>query len=191
MQNETGFVTLASGNRCARDWGYVSVLDMAWQMGRICRWCGGGEHFWSDMLHSFVVADFVVDALKVYALIHDSPECVGNDVPKTVKSEEHKAMEDLIMDRTLAHLRLPPLSGRDKDLLKIADNRARNGEAWVVGNAGNRLSYPDRDYEAEHLVRHYLKDFPYAETIERSGRGPIAFIQKFHEYRSLRMKHDS
>ena len=105
MSND--FVTLASGQRCGRTWGHVTVLDMAWQMGRICRWTGAGEHFWSDMLHSFVVADLSPDFLKCHALIHDSPECVGNDVPKPVKTDETKAMEDDIMDRTLEALRLP------------------------------------------------------------------------------------
>lgn len=185
------FVTLATGNRCGRAWGHVTVLDMAWQMGRICRWTGGGEHFWSDMLHSFVVADFVEDRLKVYALIHDSPECVGNDVPKPMKTDEHKAGEDAIMNRTLEALRLKPLSEEDKAQIKVADNRARNGEAWVVGNVGNRLSYPDRDLESERVVAYYLKKFPYRQTIERNGRGPKEFIRRYELYRKMWMAHVS
>lgn len=169
--------------RCGRTEGHVDVKSMAWQMGRLCRWTGAGDEFWSDMLHSFVVADLVSeDWLKCHALIHDSPECVGNDVPAPVKSDETRAIEDAIMSRTLKALYLPELSSQEWRIIKAADIRALQGEAWVVGNKGNRNSYPNRDREAEELVRGYLNEFPYRETIERTGRGPAEFVKRYRKY---------
>lgn len=180
------YVTLATGNRCGKLTGFVSVQDMAWQMGRICRWTGAGDEFWSDMLHSFVVADLVhVPWLKAYALIHDSPECVGNDVPAPVKTKATRRMEDLIMERTWNALGLPHLTPDEKAIIKVADIRALHGEAWVVGNAGNRCSYPVRDSLAERLVQHYFKLYPYRETIERDGTGPKEFVARYERYALL------
>jgi hypothetical protein len=176
------FVTLATGNRVGPNVGYVTALDMAWQMGRIGRWTGAGECFWSDMLHSFVVADLCPDYLKCHALIHDSPECVGNDVPSPMKTAATRRMEHKIMRRTWKGLMLRELTKEEEAIIKVGDNRARNGEAWVIGNDGNRTSYPDRDGYAEKLVQQYLAEFPYKETIERTGRGPREFLARFHKY---------
>jgi hypothetical protein len=177
------YVSLATGTKVSRNHGFPNVLDMAWQMGRICRWTGAGEFFWSDMLHSFVVADLVSEPwLKCHALIHDGCECVGNDVPSPVKSDETRKIEHAIMERTWHGLGLWRLNAAEEAVIKVADNRARNGEAWVIGNDGNRGSYPDRDKEAEYLVTMYLNDFPYTQTIERGGQGPREFLKRYHEY---------
>lgn len=177
------FCTLVTGNRVSRNFGYVTVLDMAWQLGRIVRWTGAGSDFFSVMLHSFVVADLVKQRhLKCHALIHDSPECVGSDVPSPVKTDETRRIEEGIMGRTLdAHL-LPRLSAEDKAIIKTADNRSKCAEAWVVGNAGNRISYPMRDLDAEKVVKAYTRKFHYTDTIERHGKGPQEFLLRFERY---------
>lgn len=183
-------VSLASGLKCGRNMGHVDVASMGWQLGRLCRWTGAGDQFWSVLLHSFVVADLVrEDWLKCHALIHDSPECVGNDVPSPMKSDDTRAYEDAIMARTLPALFLPRLSEEERRIIKVADVRAMHGEAWVIGNDGNRNSYPDRDFEVEALVRCYLSQFPYRETIERSGRGPAEFVKRFWKYWLLARQH--
>lgn len=184
------YISLASGLRCGKTEGYVDVQSMAWQMGKICRWCGAGDEFWSDLLHSFVVADLVQeDWLKCHALIHDSPECVGNDIPAPMKIDETRNYEHAIMARTLTSLHMPQLTDEQKAIIKVADNRALYGEAWVVGNDGNRNSYSERDFEAEALVRRYLNQFPYRETIERTGTGPTEFIKRFWKYWLVCRKH--
>lgn len=185
------YISLASGTQANNDEGAPNALDMAWSMGRICRWIGAGTHFYSDMLHSFAVADMAPDYLKLHFLIHDSPECIGNDVPSPVKSAETKAVEHRIFSRTLESLGLPPLSQLEYSLMKHADNRAAVGEAWVVGNAGHRASYPNRDRDAEQLCWHYLRAYPYAETIERGGKGPAEFLRRFHNYYRLRLEYDA
>lgn len=180
------FVTLASGNRISRNFGFVSALDMAWQMGRICRWNGGGEHYWSDLLHSFVVADLVeYDYLKCHALIHDCAECAGNDVPAPFKTDERREVEHLITVRTWDGLGLFHLDATREAIIKKADNQARNGEAWVVGNDGNRASYPDRVQVAEERVRYYLALYPVNDCIRRDGKAAREFMRRFHEYWAL------
>ena len=177
------FVTLASGNRISENHGFISALDMAWQMGRICRWNGAGEHFWSDLLHSFVVADLVEhDWLKCHALIHDCAECAGNDVPAPFKTDERRRVEHLITVRTWDGLGLYHLNEAQEAIIKRADNRSRNAEAWVVGNDGNRASYPKRDEQAEGVVRKYLLEYPPADTIKRDGQSAREFMKRFHEY---------
>lgn len=184
------YVSLASGLRCGKTEGHVDIHSMAWQMGKICRWCGAGDEFWSDLLHSFVVADLIKQPwLKCHALIHDSPECVGNDIPAPMKTDETRAWEHAIMVRTLDALFLPQLTEEEYAIIKVADNRAMYGEAWVVGNDGNRNSYPNRDLQAEALVRGYLSVFPYRETIERTGTGPKEFIKRFWKYWLVARQH--
>lgn len=192
MSNPTKhtYISLASGLRCGKTEGYVDVMSMAWQMGRICRWCGAGDEFWSDLLHSFVVADFVKQEwLKCHALIHDSPECVGNDIPAPMKTDEVREYEHAIMERTCDALFLPRLTEEERRIVKNADNRALHGEAWVIGNDGNRNSYPERDLEAEAVVRAYFVEFPYRETIERNGTGPREFVKRFWKYWLIARQH--
>lgn len=189
--NEHKFISLASGTKANNDFGSPTALDMAWSMGRICRWIGAGTHFYSDMLHSFAVADMAPDYLKLHFLIHDGPECIGNDVPSPVKSDATKSAEHKIYSRMLSALGLPELTQLEYALLKQADNRTAAGEAWVVGNAGHRASYPKRDLTAERACRYYLREYPYAETIERSGKGPAEFLRRFHKYYQLRLEYDA
>lgn len=180
------FVTLASGNRISRNYGFVTALDMAWQMGRVCRWNGGGEEYWSDLLHSFVVADLVSEPqLKCHALIHDCAECAGNDVPQPFKTDERREVEHLITKRTWDGLGLFHLNEVQEAIIKKADNQARNGEAWVIGNGGNRASYPDRVEVAEERVRHYFALYPVSDTIRRNGKAAREFMRRFHEYWAL------
>lgn len=185
MPTTPRFVSLPSGQRVNKAFGVVTLFDMAWQLGRICRWVGGGTHFFSVMLHSFAVADMSPDRLKAYALVHELAECVGSDVPAPVKSDHTRALESAITDRTLSYLGLPLLNQDDKAELKRADNRALVGEAWVIGNAGHRVGYPMRDLFAEGVIRKYLKQYPYAETIERHGTGPEEFLRRWLVYVTL------
>lgn len=163
---------------------------MAFQLGRIPRWVGGGTEFFSVMLHSFIVADLVPSYLKAHALIHDSPECVGNDLPSPIKTDATRAMESAIFDRSCSALRLGVLTTDEKLIIKEADRRSLRGEAWVVGNDGHRQVYSDRDYQAELLVSYYLNTFHYTETIERDGAGVEEFFVRYEEYNAIRLQHE-
>lgn len=180
-------VTLASGTVVSRSSGFPTRVDMAWQLGRICRYAGSAREWWPVLLHTFVVADLCPARLKFHAHIHDSPECVGNDVPKPVKTRETSEMEEAIFERTLKAYRVSPLNAEDAELLHIADRMALYGEVWTIGNAGHRKRYETRYPHVEVLVRDYQRRYPVTDCIDRGGRAAWEFLRRFDEYLGIRL----
>lgn len=179
------FVTMATGTRVSRTKGSPTIYDMAFQLGRICRWVGALEFYWPVLLHCFVVADVLPPELKVYGLIHDSIECVGNDVPKPMKFWVTSKLEDRLMERIHQALCLPALTNDEQKVIKLADVMVRHAEAWALGNDGQKATYPCRYEGIEDLVGSYRKEFPVLDCVLRDGKGPVEFIRRFREYREI------
>lgn len=183
----TKFCTLASGTQVTPWTGSPNVLDMAWSIGRLCRWGGSAESWYSLMQHTFVVCDLVPGHVKIFALLHDAaPECVGNDVPKPIKNPTTSLMEDGIFTRTCERYRLTLPSVAEWDLIHEADAKAAIAEAWVIGNAGHRASYPERCPDAELLTRKYIEMYSISELISRQGQPAHEFVERFLDYYRLR-----
>lgn len=184
--------TLAAGTRVTKWIGNPRLLDMAWGVCRIGRWNGTGDHWYSLMNHTFVVSDLCPGHVKIFALLHDAaPECCGNDVPKPMKTKETGEIEEGIFIRTLQYYGIGIPTEEEAGLVKHADIRAAFGEAWIVGNEGQRNTYPLRDYRAEALTAFYRSIYPDAEMIgPRAGlRASTEFLRRFVYYRDLRFKY--
>lgn len=186
------YCTLSTGTRVSADWGSPRVLDMARSIGRICRWVGGGDDWYSVMLHTFVVCDLVPGYVKIYALLHDAaPECVGNDVPKPVKNEETSRMETDIFNRTCRDngIRIPNYD--EWGFIHAADHRAKVAEAWLIGNDGHRARYFMREPMVELLTESYIERYPQADLLSGCGRAAQEFIERFDSYMKLKLEYDA
>ena len=172
------FVTLATGRRVSRNHGFVTVPDMAFSSGRLCRWTGNLQFYWPVLLHSMVVADLVPPRLGFHAIMHDCSDPVTNDTPKPMKTDEMSEIERGIFDRTCLYHKIQRLTADEHAIIKEADNASRNAEAWVLGQAGHRRAYPKRHPEAESLVRMYHQKYSLEDCIVKYGRAQLDFIAK-------------
>lgn len=113
----------------------VEVGDIAHHLGMICRYCGACRRFYSVGEHSvgvlFVVSEWL-DAIghpaprpiKLHALLHDSPEAYCHDLIRPIKRcvTGYAEVEEANAKAIAWALRLPIISGPERDLIKSADN---------------------------------------------------------------------
>lgn len=168
--------------------GSPTLIDMAVALGRICRYAGNGVRWWPVILHTFVVCDLLPDEFKVDGLLHDGPECITNDIPKPVKTDEIEAVEDIIHRRLYKSLKLPFPTAKQYRIVKKADVDALCGEVYTVGTSALQTIYP-RAPRAEKLVMKYLALYPPMECITPDGRAPMEFLRRFRVYSDLKMRH--
>lgn len=176
------YVVLFSGTKVAAKWGAPTVVDMAQALSRIPRFSGNAWEWFPVALHCFVVADLLPVPLKVYGLTHDGAECVGNDVPKPIKTQETSEMEDAIQDRFWLSVGLPSLNEESRRILKAADNIALLGEIHTIGPKGLAVDYPDRSQRAEQMVLYYLRKYPAGLCVQRGGPVMQEFLRRFQFY---------
>jgi len=182
-QKPLKYVTLGTGTEVSRVKGAPNPVDMAWALCRICRYGGNLTEWWPVGLHSFAVADLLPPYLKIYGLLHDGPECVGNDVPKPVKLHATSEMEDKILVRTCKALGLRVPTVAEHKLIKAADILTMHGEVWNWGLPNHKRRYPERNTAVEELVLGYHVAYPVTECVNRHGTAPAEFLRRYHEYR--------
>lgn len=178
-------VTLATGTRVSPDFGAPSIEDMSINLPRICRFAGNGWDWFPVGLHTFVVCDLLPAPLKVYGMLHDGPEGVGNDVPSPVKSPATEVMEANIFNRMLEMHKLPVLDAEQTKRLKIADTMALWAEVWTYGPPQLREVYPNRLPTVEALTTEYARRYPPLECIRRGGSFGKEFMRRWEIYRAL------
>lgn len=178
-------VTMATGTLVSANYGVPSIDDMAINLPRLCRFAGNGEEWFSVGLHTFVVCDLLPAPLKVYGLLHDAPEGVGNDVPSPVKSHYTLEQEDKIFARLLVAHNLPPLTHEQEKRLKIADTVALWGEVWTFGPPAIRPHYATRVPIVEELTIDYARRFPPLDCIRRNGPFATEFKRRWEVYRAM------
>lgn len=163
----------------------ITPRQIGASLGKICRYAGRAA-FWTVLLHSFIVADFLPDELKFFGLVHDMAEVVTNDVVSPYKNAELRAVEEQIYEAMSKHqgVRLPTKHERAE--IKHADRRSRQGEIHTgVGDAGLKREYPVRDKEAERITLRYARKYPAADCIRKNGRAVREFTKRYHAYKKL------
>jgi len=164
--------------------GSPSLWDIAVSLSREGRYAGAGMRWWPVALHTFVVCDMLPSKLKLHGLLHDSTESVTGDIPKPAKSKELEDFEDKLLAVIYKGLDVSLPSPLEWDAVKVADKKALRGEVYTVGTQALQQVYP-RCPEAEELVHVYLDKYTYADCLEASGRVPIEFMRRFHQYKNL------
>lgn len=113
----------------------VCLEDIAHHLGMLCRYCGACRRFYSVAEHSVGVLHVVTEWLaaiahprplpiRKHALTHDAPEAYCHDLIRPIKRCVHGYVEVEEANATAIAwaLRLPIISGVERDLIKAADN---------------------------------------------------------------------
>lgn len=116
--------------------GAPNLEDIAWQLLHVCRYAGACRVNYTVGIHSMLVADLVPGRLEFAALMHDGTEACVGDIPKPFKSPEMRRVEDILEERIWEQFGFPRLSEEDHRLIKIADIKALNAEADLIGPPG-------------------------------------------------------
>lgn len=164
--------------------GAPTLLDVAVSLSRICRYAGAGMRWWPVVLHTFVVCDLLPPELRLHGLLHDSPECITNDVPKPVKTDAIEELEEKLTASIYKAWGLKLPTAAQHELIKKADKDALRGEVYTVGTQALQQIY-DRCPKAEKLVVKYLAQYPPMECITPDGRAPIEFMRRYRLYSDL------
>lgn len=160
--------------------GTIDVRKAAIALGRICRYAGNCNEFWSVLVHSLVVNDLAPKSIKLLALVHDISETVISDVPSPFKVPELKRIEESIQKRLYASLGLHPTK-KDLELLAVADHRAFVGEIGTVATDMLRKYYPGRDKQAEKAVLKYANKYSILDSCKSNGKAVQEFVRRFNE----------
>lgn len=136
------------------DAGVPSLMSIGAGLGRMPRFAGQTQRLYTVLAHTFVVAELVEPAYRVYALLHDAAEAIVGDVPTTWKTAEARAHEDDLLERITHDLDLPwPWPHAAQAAVKKADALALAAEAHVLGHAEAAKWWPDVDPNAEALTQ--------------------------------------
>jgi len=171
-----------SGVQIAPGEGVPSLSDVAVHLGRICRFAGACREFWSVLLHSLAVWEYMqnphfpfkVDSrLQLLALLHDASEAVMGDITKPFKSDDMKKVERDIEHRIYESLGIVAPASHESTIVKFADTQVLYGEARTIGpvglethyNSGGTRTEVEQDPIAEGIVLSYYKAFPVLECI--------------------------
>jgi len=164
--------------------GSFDIKSIAVSLAREGRYAGAGRDFWPVALHTFVVCDMLPDELKIHGLLHDSPECVGGDVPKPAKTDASEAAEEEILVRIYSSLDIRFPEPWERAAVKHEDKKAKRGEVYTVGTASLQ-EFEDPCPEAEALVKHYWSIYDYNDMLNANGAVQHDFINRFHAYKLM------
>lgn len=130
------------------------LADIAVQLGRIVRFAGGLDPWWS-VLHHLTVCKEILRYEKKYheltdegqklaqlhILLHDAHEMVTSDIPKPWKCQGNRDAQENIDVRIFAHFNIPEPKGVIKELIKTVDLKALRAEGYTLGNGNLSLFF--------------------------------------------------
>jgi hypothetical protein len=169
-----------SSREVTADSGSPSLLDLGVQLARIPRWCGATKKFFSVLQHQMIVADLLPKKIQIHGLLHDSDECVTEDFPGPLKTDEIRRLQQKIRLRVYKEFGIAPPSDAEHALIKRADVRSAIGEAHTVAPSGYRClkEFLPRDLAAEKIVLFYASRYSYEDLLEKDGRAVIEFMKR-------------
>ena len=89
----------------------ILIDDIAHSLSHICRFTGHVPFHYSVAQHSLIVSRYVSEKNKMWALMHDAPECYVNDLATPVKqfvTGEYIRIHDRIMDKICSKFHIYP-----------------------------------------------------------------------------------
>lgn len=117
----------------------IHANDIAWALGRRCRYLGMTRDHYSVAEHCIILAQHAMDTmddvnLALWALLHDAPETYIPDFPRPFRNipvlkERIQSMEDLIMNLIAKRFEL---EGEMPEWVKVHDMLILHDEALQV-----------------------------------------------------------
>lgn len=176
-----------SGTYIWPEYGTPTLSDIGWALSRQARFAGHTKLFYSVLSHSEVVAMLVPDELKLDALLHDSPEAVVSDTPTTWKTDFHQDMEKILLRRIYRSIGVKMPTKAQKKIIKIADQRALNAEAFVLGHPEPDYFGGNADEEAIRLTRAALNNQISVDKPQKAADRYIKLVDKAQKLKGLKI----
>lgn len=111
----------------------VDIIDIAWSLGRQCRYLGHTHVAYSVAQHSVLVSEALPPELRLLGLMHDAAEAYVGDMPKPLKAllPEFSVIEDRIWRAIAERFDLPAVIPAE---VKRVDTRILADEhLWLMG----------------------------------------------------------
>lgn len=122
-----------------------SIGDIAYGLGKIVRFAGTCDGWWSVLHHSLVCHDLALKFAKennytlktttlltLHMLLHDAHECITSDIPSTWKPPEMKLYQSDLDTRIYNSLKLGHPSDHESTIIAELDKEALIAEAYTV-----------------------------------------------------------
>lgn len=162
----------------------ICIEDIAYALGRINRFAGQSDRFWSVAEHSILVSRLVPEHVALPALLHDASEAYINDVPSPVKRLAGNAIHDLetsimkIVMKKYAGVHYgwhsgPVITADEVVLMSEREVIFPSDIDWEIN------AEPDPDTVKQ--IERWIQDGQGLPTEIRMGRNTIRFMNRFHE----------
>ncbi len=169
--------------------------DIAIHLGKIVRFGGACNGFWTVLHHLFVCHDlglvFARDNdfntrrtlyLLIDLLLHDAHESITSDIPKTWKHEAMNVLQDDLDQRIYSSLGLT-LSNIDAHVIKDIDHDALISEAQVVCPKHLGDFFEEASEVSKEIVKNVREQYPdYTDTIGSYSLGVRKYINILNYY---------
>lgn len=171
-----GFMTTASGGAIyplSPDPKDVSVYDIAYALGNVCRFGGHCRSFYSVAQHSVLVAANVPRDLRYAALLHDAAEAYIGDLVRPAKqgASSYRAIEHRLMLVICDALRCP-IWTLDHAEIRAADVRALMTERRDLIHNPNGWTWDELED-----VQPFADPIRPMQPAEASGAWASAFVE--------------
>jgi hypothetical protein len=173
-----------NGERVTLATGVPTIATIGVSLGRIVRFAGHTEHFYTVLAHSLTVAEIMPPKFGIYGLMHDSQECLVSDVPTPMKSQVARNREHVLQQRIYSAHGIPwPMSEKITELVEWADHAALIAEAHILKHPGAEAQWgPEFDDEAARATKKNLKKVE--RWLDPTISGPM-FVKEFKRYATL------
>lgn len=171
-----------------------TLYDIGAGLGRIARFAGQIDKFYTVLAHTLTVAALLPDRYAIHGLLHDAPEAMCSDVPTPWKTSAAKEREVDLLYRIYADPAVNlawPISAAAQDAVNKADQLALVAEATVLGYPApveklyskwpDHFS-PEANAEAVALTEFHLENV--FSMLDHQVAGPI-FEEAFEHYKGL------
>ena len=171
--NEKRYRLMPSGRRFYFDdmsKNKFDITEVAHTLGRLCRFGGATDRFYSVSTHSRLVAHIVEDpSLKLMALLHDASEAYIGDIISPVKdlSTRIQTLELEIQEWIMDHFNCDTRCQISHPAIKIADLIALGIEKKIF------MPYDDKPWEClrglEYAIDAHINKVTVNEIISANG----------------------
>lgn len=167
----------------------ILITDIAHQLALTNRYAGATKFPYSVAQHCVLMSEVVPDKWKFYALMHDSPEYICQDLVSMIKNIVgdsyqlvYKGVEDIIYRKYGLPTGPMPQVIKTADLRMLATEKkylsARSGHSWHIGH----YAYPKSKIEIsewswQKAERTFLKRFYslYSAQTLKKGNDHVQF----------------
>jgi 5'-deoxynucleotidase YfbR-like HD superfamily hydrolase len=183
-----------------------SVEDIAVALGRITRFAGATEKWWSVLHHSVICETILMHhprfvdlslenrlLARLYILLHDGHECIISDIPTTWKTEDMRTVQKLLDHRIRKELEIPlEVPGEISELLQEVDEQALYSEAAEIGVDALKERFTTRaSFDHRRIVATFARTYKFDDTASGIDAPLVKYYIKtinilLSQYRSYR-----